>query len=182
MQEDVVLLEAARNKEEAALVAIFDKFAPLIYKYALRLCQDQVQADNVVGDVFVKLLEQFAEGKGPRTNIRSYMYQMAYHIIVDQSRVTKRVAPLEVVELLEGEDHPVGLQVENRALLDVLLLAMENHLSEDQQHVVVLRFLEGFSLQETAEIVGKEVNNIKVIQNRGIAKLRQILQMKEGLR
>jgi hypothetical protein len=48
-------------------------------------------------------------------------------------------------------------------------------LTDDQRHVIILRFLEDFSLKETAEIIGKEVNNIKVIQNRGIAKLRKAL-------
>jgi DNA-directed RNA polymerase specialized sigma24 family protein len=41
--------------------------------------------------------------------------------------------------------------------------------------VIILRFLEDFSLKETAEIIGKDVNNIKVIQNRGISKLRKTL-------
>jgi RNA polymerase sigma-70 factor, ECF subfamily len=52
---------------------------------------------------------------------------------------------------------------------------MNTDLTEDQRHVIILRFLEDFSLKETAEIIGKEVNNIKVIQNRGIAKLRKAM-------
>ena len=43
----------------------------------------------------------------------------------------------------------------------------------DQRIVIILRFLEDFSLKETAEIIGKDVNNVKVIQNRGIAKLKK---------
>jgi RNA polymerase sigma-70 factor (ECF subfamily) len=52
---------------------------------------------------------------------------------------------------------------------------MNTELTDDQRHVIILRFLEDFSLKETAEIIGKEVNNIKVIQNRGIAKLRKAM-------
>jgi len=51
-------------------------------------------------------------------------------------------------------------------------------LTEDQRHVIVLRFLEGFSLRETADIIGKQVYNVKVIQNRGIVKLRKALGYK----
>jgi RNA polymerase sigma-70 factor (ECF subfamily) len=59
--------------------------------------------------------------------------------------------------------------------LDTLIMAIRNDLTEDQRHVIILRFLEGFSLLETAEIIGKKVQNVKVIQSRGIEKLRKIL-------
>ena len=60
-------------------------------------------------------------------------------------------------------------------MMEALITAMNTELTEDQRHVIILRFLEDFSLKETAEIIGKEVNNIKVIQNRGIAKLRKAM-------
>ncbi len=60
-------------------------------------------------------------------------------------------------------------------MMEALITAMQTELTEDQRHVIILRFLEDFSLKETAEIIGKEVNNIKVIQNRGIAKLRKAM-------
>ena len=63
-------------------------------------------------------------------------------------------------------------------LLETVILAIKNQLTEDQRHVIILRFLEGFSLRETAEIIGKEVYNVKVIQNRGVAKLRKALDYK----
>jgi DNA-directed RNA polymerase specialized sigma24 family protein len=82
VKEGVNLLKAAQKLDEEALTAIFDQFAPAIYKYTLRLCHDQIVADNIVGDVFAQLLEQFGAGKGPRTNLRSYLYQTAYHLVV----------------------------------------------------------------------------------------------------
>ena len=96
MRDGVALLKAAKNLDEEALTAIFDQFAPAIYKYTLRLCHDQIVADNIVGDVFAQLLEQFAAGKGPRTNLRSYLYQTAYHLVVDRSRDSQHNAPLEI--------------------------------------------------------------------------------------
>ena len=66
-------------------------------------------------------------------------------------------------------------EIENRALLDAVLLAINNDLTVDQRHVIVLRFLEGMDLQETAKILDKSVNNIKVLQNRGIEKIRKVL-------
>ena len=63
-------------------------------------------------------------------------------------------------------------------LFETVIRAIKDDLTEDQRHVIILRFLEGFSLRETAEIIGKEVYNVKVIQNRGVAKLRKALDYK----
>jgi len=175
--EGTNLLKAAQKLDEEALTAIFDQFAPAIYKYTLRLCHDQIVADNIVGDVFAQLLEQFGAGKGPRTNLRSYLYQTAYHLVVDRSRDNQHNAPLEVAmsAYAGGQFAPTQSQIEERVMMEALISAMNTDLTEDQRHVIILRFLEDFSLKETAEIIGKEVNNIKVIQNRGIAKLRKAM-------
>jgi RNA polymerase sigma-70 factor (ECF subfamily) len=103
---------------------------------------------------------------------------MTYHLIVDEVRFSRREAPLEIVEFFPGEQNALPSSFENRVLLDTLLVAIKNDLTEDQRHVIILRFLEDFSLRETAEIIGKDVQNVKVIQNRGIAKLRKILDHK----
>lgn len=172
---EITLLDAARDLEVDAISAIFQKYSLLIYKYALRLCQDPVEADNVVGDVFAKFVDQLADGRGPQTNIKSYLYQTAYHTIIDHSRKAKFISPIEIVGLVQADDTRVDLEVEQRELLDALLIAMNTNLTDDQKHVLVLRFLEGFSIQETAEILDKNINNVKVLQHRGIQTLRQVL-------
>lgn len=60
-------------------------------------------------------------------------------------------------------------------LFKTVLRAIRNDLTDDQRHVIILRFLEGFSIKETALITGKKINNVKVIQNRAIAALRKAL-------
>jgi RNA polymerase sigma-70 factor (ECF subfamily) len=65
-------------------------------------------------------------------------------------------------------------------LLEKLLTTMECELTNEQRNVLVLRFQEEFSLKETAEIVGKNVNAVKALQNRGINKLRDVLGSEHG--
>ena len=176
METDTALLEAARNMKEDALVAIFDLYSTPLYNYALHLCHDPFAADNIVGDVFVKFLDKLASGHGPDTNLRSYLYQMTYHLIIDQVRYYHHEVSLENLELVSGNGlTPPVAALENQMLFDALIRIIRKELTEDQRHVIILRFLEGFSLQETAKIIGKPVYNIKVIQNRGIAKLRKAL-------
>ena len=69
-----------------ALVEIFNRYAMALYRYAFRLCHDAVMADHIVGDVFAKLLENLSSGTGPSTNLRSYLYEMAYHRMIDVTR------------------------------------------------------------------------------------------------
>jgi len=175
MTDPSALLKAARRLDKGALAEIFDLYAPDIYNYILRLCQDPVQADQIVGDVFSKFLDQLALGQGPHTNLRAYLYQTAYHLFLDQAHEIKRIAPIEIVEFFAPDNYSVQNAVENRALLDAVMLAINNDLTDDQRHVIVLRFLEGLSLKETAKIVGKNESSVKVLQSRGMAKLRKIL-------
>jgi RNA polymerase sigma-70 factor (ECF subfamily) len=137
-----------------------------------------VEADNVVGDVFARLLDQFARGKGPRTNLRSYLYQIAYHIIVDNARDMHQVVPLDAVLDYQDEKLTITGETEDRALLETVMSSINLDLTTDQRHVVILRFIEGFDPQETANILGKSIDNVKVIQTRAIARLRQVLSQR----
>ena len=178
MENDSTLLDAARSMNEDALVKIFDLYSFALFNYAARLCGDPVLADHIVGDVFVKLLEQLSAGNGPRTNLRSYLYETTYHLIIDETRFSKRRAPLEVAGLLPQEPQAGTSRLDDQILFKQILHAIQNQLTDDQRHVIVLRFLEEFSLRETAAIMGKTVNHVKVIQNRALAALRKALEHK----
>ncbi len=176
MRDDLILLQSIRNRDKHALVEVFDKYAAAIYRYAYRLCGSETEADDVVGDVFMLLLNHIKDGNGPRDNLRAYIYQIAYHRIVDKSRREKHLADLSEEIGSENKDWP-HTQQKDHDLHDVLLKTIHTHLTSDQQHVILLRFFEGLSVHDTAEVLGKDPNNIKVIQSRGIAKLRRVLDI-----
>lgn len=161
--------------DQDGLSAIFEEYAPAIYKYLLRLGVYASEADQIVGDVFARLLDKLAEEKGPRDNLRSYLFQIAYHLVIDHARERERTAPLEVAVSMNGEMETVQSMVEEKLLLEKLSVAMECNLTAEQRNVIVLRFQEEFSLKETAEIIGINVNAVKALQNRGINKLRQAM-------
>lgn len=175
METDSALLDAARIMDKDALVKIFDLYSSALYKYALRLCGDPITADQIVGDVFAKLLEQLASRKGPSGNLRSYLYEITYHRIVDEARASRHHAPLEVTDWLPRVNDSVFLRLEDQIMFEQIAHLIHTELTRDQQHVIILRFLEKFSLRETAAIMGKKVENIKVIQSRALAILRKSL-------
>ena len=172
MNELATLIKAARNLDKTALATIFDMYTPGLYKFISRLLHDPVQSDQVVAAVFEQLVTDLSAGKGPRTNIRSYLYQIAYRLVVERFRDMHPHSQMEVA--IRTQDKPAQQnRINERVTMEALLSSMNTELSEDQRIVIILRFLEDFSLKETAEIIGKDVNNVKVIQNRGIAKLKK---------
>ncbi len=165
------------NKD--ALVQIFDLYASALFRYALRLSGDPVLADHIVGDVFAKLLEQLSEGNGPTSNLRSYLYETTYHRLIDEARSARRKAPLEMAASVPQDPHPAFVSMEDQIIFKQILDTMRSALTDDQRHVLMLRFLEQFSLRETAAILGKTVDHVKVIQNRAIAALRRSLKFQD---
>jgi RNA polymerase sigma-70 factor (ECF subfamily) len=166
--------ELKKHLDQGALAAIFDRYSRSIFMYALRLCEDPLEADQIVGDVFNQFLEQVSRGGGPKTNLRSYLYQIAYHIVIDHVRERQRIVPLDIVDT-NREGVTLELQVEEQTLLKEITSAIQNDLTEEQKHVIVLRFQEDLSLRETAEIMGKDINAIKSLQKRAILKLQKSL-------
>ena len=180
MRDESAILAAASSLDPEALSAIFDEYAPAIYKYLLRLGLQPQEADQIVGDVFVRLLEKFAEGAGPRTNLRSYLFQIAYHLLVDDARDRRNIAALDDFDTLKEGAKSVQAQMEDKMLFEKVTVTMERELTEEQRNVLVLRFQEDFSLKETAEIIGKNLNAVKALQNRGINSLRAALRRQNG--
>jgi DNA-directed RNA polymerase specialized sigma24 family protein len=83
MENEGQLLRSARRLNEEALLAIFDNYAPKVYVRALNQGHDPEQADNVVREVFLGLLDEFSEGKGPKKDLEAYLYRSADHFITD---------------------------------------------------------------------------------------------------
>jgi RNA polymerase sigma-70 factor, ECF subfamily len=169
------LLKAIAQLDQRALSDVFEHYAPLLFKYVFHLCRDPQESDDVVGETFSRLLDQLAEGKGPRENLRSYLYQTAYHIVVDRSRDNRHFSSFENLWDASMGDLLPAEQADEHRLLSLLQNAINMVLTDDQKHVIVLRFVEGFGLRETALILGKDINNIKVIQSRAVIKLRETL-------
>lgn len=169
------LLDSARQLNAEALTEIFDLYSRPLYNYALRLCSDPIIADGIVGDVFAKLLDQLSHGHGPSSNVRSYLYEIAYHLVVDYSRYSRRKVSFDGIDVFRYDNSSAHVNFEDHLVFEKVMQAVRDELTRDQRHVIILRFLEGFSLRETATIIGKQVSHVKVIQNRAIARLRKAM-------
>ncbi len=173
MDREVTLLAAARQMDRNALTEIFEVYAPPLYKFAFRICNNAVMADRLVGEVFDKFVQQLSTGHNPGVNLRVFLYEIAYRLLLQDVQYANYFLGGNG-DLPANRDRWSGLSsYEEQTLLDAIHRGLMHDLTDDQRHVIILRFVEGFSLKETAAIIGKKVNNVKVIQNRAIAALRK---------
>ncbi len=175
MDREITLLAAARQLDGDALTEIFELYAPTLYKYAFRFCNQAGLADEFVGEVFERFVKRLSAGHNPGVNLRAILYEIAYEILMRDMRYTNHSWSTDWANSRQRDRWTEDMGADEQIMLNAIRRALSHDVTEDQRHVILLRFVEGFSLKETAAITGKKVNNVKVIQNRGIAALRRTL-------
>ncbi len=165
-------LEGAQNLNLKSIGAIYDKYFPEVYRYVRYRLNDQYVAEDITGDVFVRLLQAVQNKRGPRSNLKAWLLATASHIVTDHIRRTYRrpteVLPEDVIDpaSLPGDEYDRHEQVLN-------FRKAFSKLTSDQQHVLSLRFGEGYSLEETASLLKKKINAVKALQFRALAALQR---------
>lgn len=174
--DQTALLKSARELDQGALTTIFDAYAPVVYQYCYRLCFDSIISDELVGMVFSRLLENLASDNPPIINLRISIFQITYEEMVDRlgSGPQAITVEKEIQKVIQSPSVRNHLQEEGPVIIK-LVSGLNMNLNAVQRHVLLLRFLENFSLNETALVVGKSVGNVKVIQNRALAKISQFI-------
>jgi len=170
-------LERVRQLDRSALTKIHNQYYPEVYRYVFyRLGEEQV-AQDIAGEVFLRLLDSFHRNKGPRETLRGWLLGTASNIVNDYLR-GKYARPLENLDDLEVPDHRSPEHILEAAWQLEQVREAIRRLTPDQQHVLAMRFANEFSLDETARLMKKSVNAVKVLQFRAIASLRRLLEEK----
>jgi len=175
MTKDADELSSLRRLDPHTLASIHDRYFPEVYRYAAYRLGDTLVAEDVASEAFVRLLESLQTGRGPRTNVRSWLIGTANHLVYDHFRAAYRKPEQALPELTAGEDGDPQLFLEDGERRRGLRQALES-LTPEQQHVLALRFGGGYSLEETAGLMGKNANAIKALQFRALAAMRRALR------
>ncbi len=175
MVDENVLLQRARELDEAALGTIYDTYYPPLYRYIYHHIRHMQTAEDVTAEVFVRLLKSLEKGRGPKQYLQAWLYRVAYNLIVDHSRRAKHRdhAPLE--EELMARDERVAAQVQQRIIKQQAYAALDE-LTAKQREVIILKFLEELSNREVARILQTTEGSVKSLQHRGLAALRRQLE------
>jgi RNA polymerase sigma-70 factor (ECF subfamily) len=165
------LLTKAGQFDTRALAEIYDLYSPRLYRYAMRLLGDDCAAEDCVSETFSRFLKALQAGKGPRDYLQAYLFQTAHNLVVDHYR---REHPTE--ELTDNLPHAENTEdAADHNLRQSRVRVTLHKLTEDQQQVVALKFLEGWENEEIAQALHKPVGAVKSLQHRALAQLQKIL-------
>ncbi len=178
MISDKDFLEKIQCFDEEALVEVYDRYSPGIYRYAARLLADQDLAEECVSETFSRFLLSLKDGQGPQDYLQAYLFRIAHNWITDlYRRKTPQILPLDPEWRADSHVEPELSVAESMERQDVRVALLQ--LTPDQRMVISLKFYEGWSNHEIAYVLEKPVSAVKALQHRGLNALRRLLDRKE---
>jgi RNA polymerase sigma-70 factor (ECF subfamily) len=168
------LLKGARRFDLKALETVYDRYNPGIYRYAMRLLGDVQLAEDCVSEIFSRFLKVLRAEQGPDDHLQAYLYRMAHNWITDHYRHS----PLPSVDLDSIDRPDPDISTENSATQNIEQKRVRNalrQLTPEQRHVVMLRYYEGWELEDVAQSLQKDIGAVKALQHRAVDALRRIL-------
>ena len=167
-------LKGLRAFDPEVITHVHNHFYPEIYRYARYRLSDPTLAEDLASEVFVRLLESFDGGGGPRKSLRGWLMGTASNLVNDYYRKQYKHQTEALSDGLEADLPGPGKIFEMTEQHDQVRAALAK-LTQDQQNVLALRFGAGYSLEDTAQAIGKKVNAVKQLQFRALAALRRHL-------
>ncbi|MGQ0603531.1 MAG: sigma-70 family RNA polymerase sigma factor [Anaerolineales bacterium] len=172
LTDEQILLKRVRANDADAIGALYDQYAPAIYAYVYRRVGEQRLAEDLTADVFVRALEALRKNQFAHTALSAWLYRLAHNRVIDHYRRQRPQAELD--ERHPGPDD-VSEITQRRTLQHTVRMALRD-LTEDQQHVLVLRFGEGKTAMETARLLNKTEEAVRALQHRSLAALLRLLE------
>ena len=172
------LVLKAQDGDAEAFGRIYDGYVERIYRFVFFRVDDQQTAEDLTSQVFLKAWSNLDRFEFTRTPYIAWLYTIAHNTVIDHYRTRKITTALEDVQLSQPDDaEAVENQIDLTVEMQTIKAAMQS-LTEDQQQVLHLRFIEGMSNAEIAQQLGKREGAIRALQMRGLQALAKQLAEK----
>ena len=162
---DEELVERIRGGDEAALSALYRRYVVAIYRFVLAQVRDVADAEDLTSDTFARMLRGMSTFRG-ESSFKNWLYQIARNAV----RNHRRQAAYRLNVPLGPDIASVGPDPDPPAERMVRALALLEPLPPRYRQVLELRFLNGRTLEDTAQVMGISVANAKVLQHRALHK------------
>jgi len=176
LSDERKLLAQARRLEQDALAQIHDEYYAPIFRYALYRTGDRETAEDIASEVFTRLLQGLRAGAGPTTTLVGWLFGVASRVVSDHFRWAYRSPTVGLDEVIRDHDDTPSTLTVAALEYEELRQALKS-LTEEQQHVIALRFGQEMPIHEVARILGKTEGAVKQLQARAVAALAR--QMKQ---
>lgn len=183
MFDEQELLAALRRRDATAFSQLFEAYSDRVYRLAVGLLESEVEAEGVVQDTFMRLIERLDQFEG-RSKLSTWLYRVAYNLCQDRLRKRKPISTLVEEVDDEGTIPTPTILIDWEQLPERCLTAAEISRELDEaiatlppklKAVFILREIEGVSTQACAEALDISVSATKVRLHRARLLLREQL-------
>lgn len=171
--DDLTLVSRAATDREA-FALLYERYSDRIYAFCYRRLGSREAAEDATSQTFVKLLTALQKPNRRTGSVRSWIFTIAWHVMIDGFRTSHPHADLSIVpETADPAVSPIDqvLAIETATDLDALI----RQLPGDGPTIVHLR-LAGLTDREIAAVLGKSHGAIRTAQHRAFIRLRELAQ------
>jgi RNA polymerase sigma-70 factor (ECF subfamily) len=170
------LVELAQGGDAEAFGQIYEEYVDVVYRYLYVRCGSHHLAEDLTAETFVRALRRLDSFTWTGKDIAAWFVTIARNLVVDHVKSSRYRMEVTTGELLDADEHAAAPETEVlEQMRDRRLLTAVKELKGDQQECIVLRFLQGMSLAETAAILGRKENAVKQLQFRAVRALHRAL-------
>ncbi len=170
------LVARAQSGDADAFGALYDRYVDLVYRYVYYRVSSKALTEDLVSETFLRALRRITSFSWQGKDFAAWLITIARNLIADHFKSGKyrlEVATADMLDADRATDGPEGEVLD--AITNASLLDAVKQLNSEQQECVVLRFLQGMSVTETALAMGKTEGAIKALQYRAVRTLGRML-------
>jgi RNA polymerase sigma-70 factor (ECF subfamily) len=170
------LVDRAIQGESSAFGLLYDRYQPAIYRFIYLKVGHREEAEDLTHQVFLKAWENIERFRNEGLPISSWLYRIARNRIIDHYRTKKTTfefdeAVDEALQHMEDISDAAG----KKMALEEAYSALRT-LPQEQQDIILMRFVEELTVPEIADILGKNQGTVRVLQHRALKSLKKALE------
>jgi RNA polymerase sigma-70 factor (ECF subfamily) len=170
------LVRLAQAGDGEAFGQLYDRYVDTVFRFIYYRVNDRALAEDFTSETFLRALRRIGTITYQGRDIGAWFITIARNIVLDHLKSARHRLELTTAEILEGKEHA---QSTESAVLDLLqserLMEAVAKLGDEQRECVMLRFVHGLSVNETAGVMGKNDGAIKALQHRAVRKLADLI-------
>ena len=173
------LVERTQAGDAEAFGLIYDRYVDTVFRF-IYFRVGRPLAEDLTADTFLRALKRIGSLTWQGRDPGAWLMTIARNLVADHfksGRYRLEVTTGDVLDADQADRGPEGSP--ESAVVDhitnVALLTAVKQLKAEQQEVIVLRFLYGLTVPETAQAIGKQVGATKALQHRAVRSLHRLL-------
>ncbi|MFL6161619.1 MAG: sigma-70 family RNA polymerase sigma factor [Jatrophihabitantaceae bacterium] len=170
------LVRAVQDGDGEAFGKLYDRYVDQVFRFILYRVNDRSLAEDFTSETFLRALRRISTINYQGRDIGAWFMTIARNIVFDHTKSARFRLELTTAETVETVEVDAGPEAAVLAhLTNTRLLSAVNELGDEQKECIVLRFLHGLSVSETAAVMGKNDGAIKALQHRAVKRLASML-------